>query len=145
MKRVLLITLFFVLSICILDANAHEKQEQAGLGIKVHLYQQSDHWSPRPYYNEKNHNFFGVTIDNWIFAKFTNSFYEDSLLFGRAYEYKILPYVNVNYSIVWVHGYSDAMNMVIPIAGVSFGGDLGPQFEINAIPGAFTYGLSFKF
>lgn len=113
--------------------------------LAVTLYKQSNHWSPRKYYNEKDHDFFSVTVNDWQVGRFTNSFYEPTVFIGHEWNKRYFKYIEGYTMLMWVNGYSDARNMLIPVFGARIGPKVGPQAEFEVIPGAFTFGYKFVF
>lgn len=113
--------------------------------VALTSYNQVRHFSPRYYYNEHNINYMGVTINNWTFSSFTNSFYEPTKMINYQWENRYTNYMSGFVTVAWVHGYSDCNNFITPLAGIRFGKSVGPQIETTLLPGAIAWGIRFVF
>lgn len=141
MYRLLLVltTLIFTSSV-----NAQDNI-QPNTRVGATFYKQSKHFSPRYYYNEKEHDFFSVTINDWQVGVFNNSFREDTRFIMKEFRKRYKSRVEGYTGLMWVNGYSDAQNMVVPVFGLRFGPQEGAQFEMEIIPGALTWGYKIIF
>jgi len=68
----------------------------------------SEHFSSEDY-NQYNHQFFSFEVRNgnrgWVLATFNNSYYQDSVMFGRTRHWTIADHVEVGLVLGLVHGY----------------------------------------
>lgn len=124
----------------ILGAKAVKAEELTTWEISIN--QKSHHLNPKDWYNE-SHDLFAVRVGNYTFGNFTNSFYQPTRFVGYVSEFPVNGYFGWQMKVLWVNGYTQMRNMIIPSPSVYVGKNL--RFNVSALPGAISYGFSIKF
>ncbi|QDP62329.1 MAG: hypothetical protein Unbinned8472contig1000_29 [Prokaryotic dsDNA virus sp.] len=107
--------------------------------------QRTAHFNEKDYYNNYEHQYLSVTVNNWTFANFENSFFESTQSVSYQWRQRYTNWMEGYISLMYLHGYSDMRNFITPTAGLRVGPKLGPQFEMNLLPGAVSWGYRFVF
>lgn len=114
--------------------------------VSITPYKQSYHYLNRDYnYNEKGHNFFSIGINDWQLGVFKNSYYEPCKFIGYDWNKRFNKYTEGYLGAMYIHGYSKAKNVVIPVVGVRLGKPQGIQLESEIFGSALTFGIKYKF
>lgn len=105
MKRLLkaLVVLYIAVLIGVMFASVGNAEE-----LDVTYLAVSEHFSSKKF-NQYDHQFFSFEVRNknrgWVLGTFKNSYYQDSVLFGRAYHWPIADYLETSLTAGLVTGY----------------------------------------